>query len=220
MNKVNLRQTLIPLITIITICFLWFGPIRLSYIKNIVIAILIILANYLEYKGKPFSALGFQREKFTLKNILVLAPLVALGLFAFYVFVLVPGMTKLTGVPIDYSNFEQLEGNLQACLIALVLVWATAGFGEEIIFRGYFMQQLVKFFGESKVSIALNIVLLACFFGFMHGYQGITGQLVAGSVGALLALLFYLRKYDLWFVIAVHGFFDTFALICIYLGLT
>lgn len=220
MNKVNLRQTLIPLITISIICFLWFGPIRLSYIENIVIAILIILANYLEYKGKPFSALGFQREKFTLKNILVLAPLVALGLFAFYVFVLVPGMTKLTGVPIDYSNFEQLEGNLQACLIALLLVWATAGFGEEIIFRGYFMQQLVKFFGESKVSIALNIVLLACFFGFMHGYQGITGQLVAGSVGALLALLFYLRKYDLWFVIAVHGFFDTFALICIYLGLT
>lgn len=220
MNKVNLRQTLIPLITISIICFLWFGPIRLSYIENIVIAILIIVANYLEYKGKPFSALGFQREKFTLKNILVLAPLVALGLFAFYVFVLVPGMTKLTGVPIDYSNFEQLEGNLQACLIALVLVWATAGFGEEIIFRGYFMQQLVKFFGESKVSIALNIVLLACFFGFMHGYQGITGQLVAGSVGALLALLFYLRKYDLWFVIAVHGFFDTFALICIYLGLT
>uniref|UniRef100_UPI0040490E75 CPBP family intramembrane glutamic endopeptidase n=1 Tax=Flavobacterium sp. TaxID=239 RepID=UPI0040490E75 len=220
MNKVNLRQTLIPLITISIICFLWFGPIRLSYIENIVIAILIILANYLEYKGKPFSALGFQREKFTLKNILVLAPLVALGLFAFYVFVLVPGMTKLTGVPIDYSNFEQLEGNLQACLIALLLVWATAGFGEEIIFRGYFMQQLVKFFGESKVSIALNIVLLACFFGFMHGYQGITGQLVAGSVGALLALLFYLRKYDLWFVIAVHGFFDTCALICIYLGLT
>lgn len=219
MNKVNLRQTLIPLITITTICFLWFGPIRLAYIENIVISILIILANYIEYKGKPFSALGFQREKFTLKNILVLAPLVALGLFAFYVFVLVPGMTKLTGVPIDYSSFEQLEGNLQACLIALLLVWATAGFGEEIIFRGYFMRQLVKFFGESKVSIMLNIVLLACFFGFMHGYQGITGQLVAGSVGAFLALLFYLRKYDLWFLIAVHGFFDTFALICIYFGL-
>lgn len=219
MNKVNLQQTLIPFITILTICFLWFGPISLSYIENIVISIVIILANYIEYKGKPFSALGFQREKFTLKNILVLAPLVTLGLFAFYVFVLVPAMTKLTGVTIDYSSFEQLEGNLPACLIALGLVWATAGFGEEIIFRGYFMRQFVKFFGESKVSIVLNIVLLACFFGFMHGYQGITGQLVAGSVGALLALIFYLRKYDLWFVIAVHGFFDTFALICIYLGL-
>ena len=209
MNKFTLRQTLIPLITIAIICFLWFGPIRIGIIENIVISIIIIIANYIEYKGKPFSALGFQREKFTFKNIFVLAPLVALGLFVLYVFVLVPGIT----------SFDQLEGNLQACLIALLVVWASAGFGEEIIFRGYFMRQLVKFFGTSKVSIALNIVLLACFFGFMHSYQGITGQLVTGCVGALLALIFYLRKYDLWFIVAVHGFFDTIALVCIYFGL-
>lgn len=219
MNKITLRQTLIPLITFTIICFLWFGPIRISYVENIIISILIIIANYIEYKGKPFSALGFQREKFTFKNIFVLAPLVALGLFAFYVFALVPGITKLTGAPIDYSSFDQLRGNLPACLIALLLVWSATAFGEEIIFRGYFMRQFVKFLGESKVSIVLNIVLFACFFGFMHSQQGITGQLVTGIVGALLALIFYLRKYDLWFIIAVHGFFDTIALICIYFGL-
>ncbi|MCB7479833.1 CPBP family intramembrane glutamic endopeptidase [Christiangramia sediminis] len=122
-------------------------------------------------------------------------------------------------MPIDYSSFDQLKGNLQACLIALLVVWITAGFGEEIIFRGYFMRQFVKFFGDGKVSIFLNIVLFAVFFGYMHSYQGITGQLVSGTIGALLALVFYLRKYDLWFVIAVHGFFDTIALICIYFGL-
>lgn len=219
MNKISLQQTLIPLSTFAIIYFIWFGPIRIPYIENIIISILIIIANYIEYKGKPFSALGFQREKFTFKNIFLLAPLVALGLFVFYVFALVPGITKLTGAPIDYSSFDQLKGNLSACLIALVVVWATAGFGEEIIFRGYFMRQLVKFFGESKISIVLNIVLLACFFGFMHSYQGITGQLVTGVIGALLALIFYLRKYDLWFIIAVHGFFDTIALVCIYFGL-
>lgn len=219
MNKITLPQVLIPLITIAIICLLWFGPIHIDFIENIIISILIIIANYIEHKGKPFSALGFKREKFTFKNIFVLAPLVAIGLFAFYVFALVPGITKLTGAPIDYSSFDQLKGNLPACLITLALVWLSAGFGEEIIFRGYFMRQFVKFFGESKVSILLNIVLLACFFGFMHSYQGITGQLVTGIVGALLALIFYLRKYDLWFVIAVHGFFDTIALICIYFGL-
>ena len=220
MNKLTLRQIVIPLITVAIICFLWFGPIHLSYFTNVIISILIIIANYIEYQGKPLSSLGFQREKFTLKNVAVHAPLVALALFAFYVFVLVPGITKLTGAPIDYSAFDELKGNLPACLTALVVVWATAGFGEEIIFRGYFMRQFVKFFGETKISIALNIILLSCFFGFMHSYQGITGQLVTGIVGALLALLFYLRKYDLWFVIAIHGFFDTIALICVYFGLT
>ncbi|MBA6151898.1 CPBP family intramembrane glutamic endopeptidase [Gelidibacter maritimus] len=219
MKSISLPQTLIPLITIAIICFLWFGPIRIGYIENIIISILIIIATYIEYKEKPFSALGFQPEKFTFKNIIVFAPLVALGLFVLYIFVLVPGITRLTGAPIDYSSFDQLIGNLPACLIALLLVWATAGFGEEIIFRGYFMRQFVKVFGEGKVSIVLNIVLLACFFGYMHSYQGITGQLVTGIVGALLALIFYLRNYDLWFVIAVHGFFDTIALIFIYFGL-
>ena len=52
----------------------------------------------------------------------------------------------------------------------------------------------------------------------MHSQQGITGQLVTGIVGGLLALIFYLRKYDLWFVIAVHGFFDTISIILIYFG--
>ena len=218
MKKLTTRQITIPLITVAIICAFWFGPVRLT-IENVLISLVIIIANYIEYEGKPFAALGFQRERFTLKNILALAPLVALGLFAFYAFLLVPGMTKLTGSPIDYSSLEGLEGNLSACLAAFFIVWTTAGFGEEIIFRGYFMRQFVKFFGDSKISIALNILCLACFFGFMHSQQGITGQLVTASVGALLSLIFYLSDYDLWFIIGVHGFFNTVALICIYFGM-
>ena len=219
MNKITLRQTLIPLITLAIICFMYFGPINRTPFENIIISIIIIIANYIEYKGKPFSALGFQRAKFNAKNLLVLAPLVAIGLFAFYVIAIVPGIEMLTGVPIDYSSMSQLEGNLQVTIVWILLVWATAGFGEEIIFRGFFMRQFVKFFGESKISIALNIVLVTGFFGFMHSQQGITGQLVTWITGALIALIFYLRKYDLWFVIAVHGFFNTIAFICIYFGL-
>ena len=215
----TLRQIVIPLITLTIICFMYFGPITRTSFENIIISIIIIIANYIEYKGKPFSALGFKREKFNAKNLLVHAPLVALGLFIFYVFAVVPGIEKLTGVPIDYSSMSQLEGNLQVTIVWLLLVWATAGFGEEIIFRGFFMRQFVKFFGESKISIVLNIVLVTGFFGFMHSQQGITGQLVTWIIGALIALIFYLRKYDLWFVIAVHGFFNTIALICIYFGL-
>lgn len=130
MSKITLRQLLFPLITIAIICFLWFGPMRIGYMENIIISLLIIIATYIEYKGKPFLALGFQRDKFTFKNIFILAPLVALGLFALYVFVLVPGITKLTEAPIDYSSFDQLTGNLPACLVALLVVWISAGFGE------------------------------------------------------------------------------------------
>ncbi|MCW8980378.1 MAG: CPBP family intramembrane metalloprotease [Altibacter sp.] len=213
------RHIAIPLLTLALICFLYFGPITRTPFENIIISIIIIIANYIEYKGKPFSALGFQRDKFNAKNLLVHAPLVAFGLFILYVFAIVPGIEMLTGVPIDYSSMNQLKGNLSVTIVWVLIVWATAAFGEEIIFRGYLMRQFVKFFGDSKISIVLNIVLVTGFFGLMHSQQGITGQLVTWIIGALIALIFYLRKYDLWFVIAVHGFFNTIALVCIYLGL-
>ncbi|WP_298425837.1 type II CAAX endopeptidase family protein [uncultured Kordia sp.] len=219
MNKNTLQHVLTPLIAIFLIFFIWFGPIPTPYVTTIVISILIFVASYIEYKGKLFSSLGFQRSNFKFKSIFVIAPLVALGLFLFYLFVLIPLATKLTGIPIDYSDFEGLEGNWALCLFALLFIWISAGFGEEIVFRGYFMKQFVKFFGDGKVSIVINIIVFACLFGYLHGTQGITGQIVTGTIGAIIATIFYLRKYDLWFVIAIHGFFDTIALICIYLGL-
>lgn len=220
MNNITLRQVLIPLITITIILFLWFGPIHLGFLQLIISSIVVFIGSAIEYKGKAFSALGFQNENLSFKNIFILAPLVALGLFIFYVFLLVPGITKLTGVPIDYSFFKEITKDLKTFLISLLLILIGSGFGEEIIFRGYFMRQFLKFFGESKISIALSIIVITAFFGFMHSAQGITGQIVTFIVGSLIALLFYLRKYDLWFVCAVHCFFNTIALCCIYFGLT
>lgn len=219
MNNLSLKQKALPLITLAIICFMYFGPVTRTIFENIIISIIIIIANYIEYKGKPFSALGFYSERFTVKNIFVLAPLVAFGLFVMYVFVIVPGIEMLTGVPIDYSSMGQLKGNLPTTIIWLLIVWATAAFGEEIIFRGYFMRQFVKFFGESKISLLINILIFSSFFGYMHMQQGITGQIVAGSTGAILSLIFYMRRYDLWFNVMVHGFFNTLGLLSFYFGL-
>ncbi|WP_242094284.1 CPBP family intramembrane glutamic endopeptidase [Aestuariivivens sediminicola] len=219
MNKLTLKQIVIPLVTLAIICFMYFGPITRTPFENIIISIIIIIANYIEYNGKPFSVLGFQKEKFNVKNLLVLAPLAAIGLFVFYVTIMVPGIEMLTGVPIDYSSMRQLEGNLQVTIVWLLIVWATAGFGEEIIFRGYFMRQFFKFFGESKISLVINILIFCSFFGYMHMQQGITGQLVAASMGAILSIIFYMRKYDLWFMIMLHGFFNTLGILSFYFGL-
>ena len=218
MNKITLRHVLIPLFTIAIILYLFFERTDLCFLNIIISSIVVFIGSAIEYKEKVFSALGFEREKFSVKNFFVLAPLVALVLFIFYIFILVPGVTKLTGVPIDYSFFKEITGNLQTFLISLVLILVGSGFGEEIIFRGYFMRQFVKFFGESKISIALNIILITGFFGFMHSGQGITGQIVTFVIGSIIALIFYLRKYDLWFVCSVHCFFNTIALTCAYLG--
>ncbi|RNC85889.1 MAG: CPBP family intramembrane metalloprotease [Balneola sp.] len=219
MSNLTLKQIVTPIITVAFICFMYFGPITRTIFENIIISLFIIAANYFEYKGKAFSALGFYREKFNAKNLLVLAPLTAFGLFVFYVFALVPGIEMLTGVPINYTNTEELKGNLPTTLIWLLVIWVTAAFGEEIIFRGYFMRQFIKFFGDSKISLAINMLIFCGFFGYMHMQQGITGQLVATAVGAIFFIIFYLRKYDLWFMVMIHGFFNTLGILSFYFGL-
>ena len=180
--------------------------------------IVIILASYIEYGKNLFTSLGFQRNNLKPKNLLVMAPLASGGLFLLYYFILIPGVSYLTGQAIDFSDFDSLKGNLSAALSMLVLIWISAAFCEEIVSRGYFMQQFTKFFGNSKVSIILNILILSVIFGWLHNYQGITGQIITGILWMLLSSIFYFRKYDLWFNIAVHGFFDTIALIVLYNG--
>ncbi|GAA5021158.1 hypothetical protein GCM10011506_03290 [Marivirga lumbricoides] len=219
MKKFTLRQIVFPVVTLAIILFMYFGPVTRTIFENIILSLVIIVANYFEYKGKPFAAIGMYRKNFTAKNLLVLAPLTAFGLFVFYVAALVPTIEMLTGIPIDLSQLADLEGDLPTTLIWLGVVWATAAFGEEIIFRGFLMRQFVKFFGDSKISIAINILIICGFFGYMHMQQGITGQLVAASTGALLSIIFYKRNYDLWFTIMVHGFFNTLGILSFYFGL-
>lgn len=219
MKNLTPRQIIFPLATLAIILFMYFGPLNRTVFENIIISIVIIVATYIEYKGKPFTPLGFQRAKFNAKNLLVFAPLTAFGLFVFYVIAIVPGIEMLTGVSIDYSSMAQVRGNLQTAISWLLIVWATAAFGEEIIFRGFLMRQFVKFFGDSKISLAINILIFCGFFGYMHMQQGITGQLVSASLGSIFCIIFYARKYDLWFMIMVHGFFNTLGILSFYFGL-
>ena len=210
-----LKSTLTPIVAILLCCVLY----ALGNFQVLFAALIVIAASGIEYGKELFASLGFQRHRLKALNLLVIAPLVAGLMFAVYLYVLIPGVTYLTGQPIDFSVFEAYKGNLPAVLGLFVYIWASAAFGEEILFRGYLMRQFVKFFGDGRMAIVLNIILLGALFGWIHAYQGITGQIITGIIGITMATIFYLRKYDLWFCIAIHGFFDTIALVFMYYGI-
>ena len=209
-----LKSKVTPVIALLLCCILYLS----GYFQIILATLIVLLASGIEYGKSIFTSLGFQRNKLKVKNLLIVAPLVSGALFMLYSFVLIPSVTYLTGQPIDFSEFESFKGNLPAVLSLLILIWLSSGFGEEILFRGYLMRQFAKFFGDGKISLVMNILLFGIIFGSIHTYQGVTGQIVTGILGILLAVIFYIRKYDLWFNIAVHGFFNTIALIFIYYG--
>lgn len=218
MNKTILRTFFTPITAVIISLLLFKLPLGLGYFATILAACVVMVASAIEFRKEMFKFLGFQRKGLKIKNLLIVAPVVSGGLFLLYYFILIPTVGSVTGQEIDFSDLQSLRGNLFATLSVLPFIWLSAAFGEEIVWRGYFMRQFAKFFGNSRLSLVLNILILGAFFGFFHAYQGITGQIITGIIGMFLAIVFYIRKYDLWFNIAIHGFFDTIALVLLYKG--
>jgi membrane protease YdiL (CAAX protease family) len=68
---------------------------------------------------------------------------------------------------------------------AWTLVAVSAGFCEEVVYRGYLQRQLAAFFKRP----ALGVVLQAVLFGVAHGAQGGSAALRAAAYGAALGML-------------------------------
>jgi len=75
-------------------------------------------------------------------------------------------------------------------MAAWVILASTAGFCEEIIFRGYFQRQFFALTGKSELAIALQALI----FGMAHIYQGVKGALTIAIYGAMFGVLAAARK--------------------------
>ena len=75
-----------------------------------------------------------------------------------------------------------------------ILLWIgvsiSAGFCEELVFRGYFQKQFESFTHSRWLALLLQAVL----FGIGHGYQGIEACLKIACFGGLFGLLALWRK--------------------------
>jgi uncharacterized protein len=80
------------------------------------------------------------------------------------------------------------RGTLESALWVGVAV--TAGFCEEVIFRGYLQRQIAAISG----NIALGVVAQSVLFGMGHGYQGPERMLVIAVWGAMFGMLALWRK--------------------------
>jgi membrane protease YdiL (CAAX protease family) len=90
-------------------------------------------------------------------------------------------------------------------IAAWLAVSATAGFCEEIMYRGYLQQQLQAVTGNAAVAIAAQAVL----FGLGHTYQGWKPVFVISILGLLYGLLAYWRR-NLRSAMISHAWSDMF----------
>jgi membrane protease YdiL (CAAX protease family) len=85
------------------------------------------------------------------------------------------------------------------------VVSITAGICEEILYRGFLIRYLSD--GPWHVSLVLALLISSVFFGLAHGYQGVSGIVSTGCVGAFMAIVFFVSG-NLWLPMIVHAFLD------------
>lgn len=133
--------------------------------------------------------------------------------------ILKPWIIRLTGRPLDISEFEILRGNFNALLRGLAVVWTIAAFGEEMVFRGYFLNRIIDLFRSSKIGICFAVLSSSLIFGMGHIYQGVSGLILASIAGVIYSLAFLSSGKNLWVPILVHGLYDTWVFLVLYLGI-
>ena len=98
------------------------------------------------------------------------------------------------------------------------VTWGSAAFGEEMLFRGFFLTRLLKLTPSSRWGAGLAVVMQALLFGLMHLYYGVSsGAVLAGVYGAVFGVLYLRTGRNLWTGILVHGLIDTIAITLIFL---
>ena len=107
----------------------------------------------------------------------------------------------------DYVTESPLSFGLWIVLVA----WLAAGFGEELLYRGFLMDRLMRLRGMRGRKWPAAIIQ-AALFGLPHIYQGWGGVLVTASIGLFLAWLRFANRGNLWACILAHAAVDTIML--------
>jgi len=187
----------------------------LGYLPFPIIPLFILAWISLRLRHLRWRDVGLHRPNKWLP-VIGLALLIGIGYQLLDIFVIAPGLQKLTGEAIDLSQFDFLRGNLPALVLSLVISWTEAAFIEEMFFRGYLFNRLTDVLGNERLGIILCLLGSALVFGAGHAYQGLTGVIDTTLAGLVLGLLYLLARRNLWLPILAHGIIDSIGFVLIY----
>jgi membrane protease YdiL (CAAX protease family) len=126
-------------------------------------------------------------------------------------------MPLLGADPVNHA-YHFVFGN-QAAIPRILLTIVLAGFGEEILFRGYLFERLTRLLGAGAAMRLLIVLLTSLWFGMNHfvlmGFAGAANAAIAGlAFGAIYSVT---RRLGL--LIVAHLAADSLAFAIIYFGL-
>lgn len=159
----------------------------------------------------PWHEMGFLRPRNWLSVVVVG---VVFGV-AFKFLMKMIAMPLLGADPINHA-YHFLAGNGPAALALVPELIIKAGFGEEILFRGYLFERFGKLIGRGTAARVATVVITSVFFGVLHYHdQGLAGAQQATIVGLVFGTVFAWSG-RIWLLVIAHAAFDLAALAIIY----
>jgi CAAX protease family protein len=159
----------------------------------------------------PWSEIGFARPRSWI------GPITAGIVFgaAFKIVMKAIVMPLLGADPVNQA-YHYLAGNTAALPEMMFATIVGAGFGEEVVYRGYLFERLGKLFGSGAVARTAIVVLTSALFAAIHyPVQGLAGVEQAAVTGLVFGTIYALTG-RLWTVMAAHAAFDVTAVSIIY----
>jgi len=203
-----LNPIVIVLIILISTLLTYFTG-GIGYIFGILIALIAFWAG-------QFKWLEFGIGKPKLGVTILRAVSLAIGIFLLVDLVLQPFIEQQFGT-IDLSALDGIRGNLVSYIIFILFMWVVAAFGEEFLYRGFFMKRLAGVMGDTDRAWLVSAVVISALFGLAHLYQGLSGVIATGLIGLIFSLIFYRNRKNLVLAMLVHGFYDMIGITLIYL---
>jgi membrane protease YdiL (CAAX protease family) len=148
----------------------------------------------------------------------LLVLVVAIATIALMKFALIPLFKAIAPVRPDIGYLMPVRGNLPGFLFVLLVVWTTAAFGEELIFRGFVLNELAGLLGGSEGARWTAAIATGVLFGVGHLHQGLSGVLASGATGCIFGAAYLLLRRNLYPLIIAHGLVDTLSITSIYLA--
>lgn len=163
------------------------------------------------------SAMGFRRPESWARVVLIALAAAATRILLGDL-VIDPLTARVWPPAVAPAEVEKIAGNIGFALLALVVVWGFAAFGEEISYRGYLLTRAADVGRRSPAAYWISIILVSVLFGYGHFYKGPSGIVDSGVAGLILGIAYMLTGKNLWTCVLAHGFIDTFGVIAVFFG--
>ena len=168
-------------------------------------------------RDRGWAAIGLTRPT-SWRRIIGIAAVAAALRIALGEFVIDP-LTSLFWPPSNPpEGIDAIRGNAGVALLALLIVWVFAAFGEEVAYRGYLLIRAADLGHRSSAAYWVGVVFVSVLFGYGHYYKGPAGIVDSGCAGLILGAAYLLSGRNLWCSILAHGFIDTVGVFVVFQG--